>query len=598
MCEQHSHVLSEKVRTIIRTPRYVYIALASNSILWQLLPNLADSVLVSLAIAAMTISESELRIVGFVFEWALLLYLVYRLLPDLFPSGERLVEMSKCREFKLVVTLLVASIAIPINIYITTIPTWLGAGIFEWGMLLEDPYDKMILLSSILVSNWIISSLYLYARWIRHFSPEDHIVFFNQITPHELSDQARKEALRVQTFGGWITRFQTGVTVVASGGIIMIICLAFGIAVGVVGMLFPLPEVIILLAISGGIFAERLPEPVRDQLANVRQQTFDLDRRFYRVIRYVFASRKGLMVVPVIIMGYGVVATLVFIAIVAFAYAGLWILVLGFHALTGEVPPPSGNYTWWNLVGGHLCLALPGPYALWFWFRETFRLPHYLIYWEQSHQGDAKITATEDFPQLVTRPPGYCLSIIPPLILGGIFIERAATETPLTPLESQLYALAWPLVIIGIMWTVHWTMRNEPQFPRTDGRVILAAFLVQFTITLWLFSKSPTSPDTAPASGFEFGLLFIMTVIIITPVYYFPEISVYLEYDIDIKHHAVTLGVVYVTWFWSLGVIVIAIAPYVNILRIVIGWGLFIGGLLILSFITISWIVMRKVGIR
>jgi hypothetical protein len=116
--------LLARASALVRSPRAVAASLAGNSLAWQALPDLLASGLGRLAdaawgalpfgLTAVVVATEDAATVGLVFEWVLFGYLVYRLLPRLFPDEEPGASVLDERWFKLLTAALVLALAQPI----------------------------------------------------------------------------------------------------------------------------------------------------------------------------------------------------------------------------------------------------------------------------------------------------------------------------------------------------------------------------------------------------------------------------------------------------------------------------------------------------
>jgi len=262
----------------------------------------------------------------------------------------------------------------------------------------------MLAIMSYTVVSTIIIGAYVYIQWFRYASPRDRVTFIQQIAPGRWLDSAREEELTYQTHGGWVTWVSTSLMIVLSGLLVTFACLLLGFVGGAASAMFPVSEVIIITGFSASALAERQSGSLSHQLRNISHRTVSPEKRFYASVRFAFSNIKGIGVVSVTTIGF--VLTIVLVAVSTFA-----LFVLGFLFLAGVlgtvfrggIPTFPGSFGWWTLIGGLLCSAIPGAYALWFWVRETYRLPHYLKYWARSHSEDIEIGTPEDLPEL------YCL---------------------------------------------------------------------------------------------------------------------------------------------------------------------------------------------
>lgn len=504
MLTQHTSNF-KRVRAVVKTPRRVYTTLAGNSLFWQSLPDLAelaDNVFLSLALSAVVSNVNELQTIGRIFEWLLIAYLIYRLLSRLLPSGGP-VDVFQEPYFKLLIILIATGFRYFMNIIVTD------------GASAETGWS---FIGSVILS-WYIFSTYVYHRRFDNSPGTARIKFAEEAVPGGISGNEYEKFLNAQNKDGYIKIFSTIGLVAGSTAWVVVLCLLLGMGMTAANALFPLLEVLLIFFLGSSVLAERLPGSRGEWLTDSRQPPFDIEGQIYLFLRYISTSAKGMIMVIYVVFGYFL--TVIYLDPIVFTDTPF---VLSPHIQTVEMVTP-GKYpslspiVRWNFFGAVICVALSVLYALWFWFVETIRLPHYLEYWQQSHPEGAPITAPKELPPLMTRPPGFLLPTLPPWFLASLFLEGGREFSLLSHLlsvESRLYALAWPLVVIGVLANVRWTLNNDPQPSRTDSHAILAAVVVQFVLT--------------PSLG-RYDIILALIIYF----YYMSDISLYLKYNLEVE---------------------------------------------------------------
>jgi hypothetical protein len=382
-------------------------------------------------------------------------------------------------------------------------------------------------------------SVYSYVRWFQYMSSADRVALvYTLVVPAEWEKvQYRKEAISYQTHGGWVTAVHTLFLMAAIGVVLTLICLLLGVISSVISAVSPATEAVVLVGVSANVLVKHLPESIASHPTVVRRRLVNPEGHFYEIVRYLLFSFKGMSTVPVMVIGFLFAVMFVLISVVALIFVGVVVLATITRESQHFLTPPG----WWTSVGGMICLAVPGVYALWFWTCETFRVPHYLCYWSQFHSGDGETgsIAPENLPRLVTRPPAHLLPTIPALILGWTVLTMFNRGASLPWPWNLLFSAAWPLVFGSVLWTVRWTRRSDPQPPRTDGRALCVAIIVQF-VWLWLLFDG----IVFPVNG-QFQLrngTLVSAALLVLLIYYMPDICKYFEYVEYNAYDGTTIG--------------------------------------------------------
>jgi hypothetical protein len=162
--------------------------------------------------------------------------------------------------------------------------------------------------------------------------------------------------------------------------------------------------------------------------------------------------------------------------------------------------------------------------------------------------------------------------MIPPFFLGVLFLNVLLRENALLWPWDLFFAVSWPLVLAGVSWTIRWTLRNEPQHPRTDGHAFPIAFVVQWGGFFLLIPLIPG--DYNP----DWGLVLFGAPLAVL-LFYMPEIAIYLETEYNdwifgggIGGLTGVLGVVLIAtnWWPALGWLLL-LAGVVILILIILG---------------------------
>lgn len=472
----------------VATPRRALATLAGNSLLFRAVPDallpvvgrgadsLADTAVIPFVLAALAVRGEELRLVGAGFDWLLLGYLVYQLLPRLFSDADPAASVVGRRRFRLLTTVLVCVFAIPIA---DQMPGVFSRSVLPSAVTLA--VNRLDVFVSVLVG-WILASstligLYIHRWWWREVTIDERVEFMDQIRPGSPTDE-QKEGMREDlTRDNWVGLVSNGLGVTSCALILVAVCLFLSFIVGFVGILFPLPQVVVLVGVAAPAVGKRLPDGVISSGTGIRDRAIDIEMRFYRVLKYTSTSRKGMMVAPFFVVGtlLSMLLTLLsFVAIALFVFIAIYRPDVFLSARISIL-------TRWNIVGYLLCATVPGLFSLWFWVRETERVPQFLQDWERRRPGTASV-AEESLPAPPTRPPGVLLAPTAFVALFSTFFWIGRQETvPFLP--NAAFAVAWPLALGLTLGAVRWTLRADPQPPWTETYALPGAYLLQL---LWI----------------------------------------------------------------------------------------------------------------
>jgi len=507
------------VASLTTTPRRVLATLAGNSLFFRALPDalarvddlLVDSVAVPFVLAALSARGRDIQIVGGLFGWLMLAYLVYEFLPRLLPDADPAAAVLGRRRVRLLLTVLVCLLAIPLA---DQAPGIGSISILPSGItsLLDQRLGVVGLIAGWLVASPAVLGSVLYARWWRTASADDRIAFFRQLTPGTPTPTEREKTRDSLAREDWVRSVSSAVLLTGCVFALALICLLFALSAGFAGILFPLPEVVVLLGVTGSALTTRLPGT--GLFTNIRGRVVAVETRLYTVIQYVSTSRKGLTLSLVFVTG---ALLSILLTLVSFAAVAVFVVIL---VVRPDVFLGSrvGLVTRWNVLGLLVCFAVPGLYSLWFWLRETARIPHFLQYWEETHPGSASVVET-DLPDLVARPPGAVLLPTAFVALVPLFFRIEPDTVALVP--DILFAVAWPAAFVATLWSVRWTARATPQHPRTERYVLPLVYLLHL-VWVWVLFK-------ALGQTFVTSQIVVALAILGLAVYYRPELSIRLE---------------------------------------------------------------------
>lgn len=550
------------VRAAVKTTRGVLAMLAGSSLL---LRGVSLDVELADVLAA-------IRWLGFGLEWLLFVALVYLFFPRFLPDDPPAGVVVRARWFRLVVTVVVFVVALPLA---DATPTLFAPAMLP-GPGLAGSTLVLAFLSWIGLA-WLVLAVLVGQRWWNAASADERTAFVLQFRPRSATDAERRRVREAYERDDWMGSVSRAFGVVGATAIVVLICFFLGLAVGVASMLAPLPQAVVLGGLAVGVVGERVPERRGGRwLLGIRDRAESPETRLYLVLQYVLASRKGTMAAPFVVCSLLVVFPLVFVSLFGPLVAGVLLFLHPGELLRAVGASPLGA---WNALGILVCLSIPGLYGLWYWLRLVARLPHYLAYWEETTPGDAAITDA-DLPPLVARPPDYLLVPTGALLLFAGVASFGGGELPL--LWGVLFAIAWPIVAVAVALSVAWTVRRDDrpatrgfQLPKADGRALPAAFLVQLG-WLWLLSTDRVLGDGIPAIGAgEIAVIAAFGV----ALYYVPDAEIELERRVDADVPSVALSsILFGGFFVVLGAIAaVIITPAPGLLAI--AGGLLVGGL-------------------
>ncbi|WP_267643302.1 hypothetical protein [Haloarchaeobius amylolyticus] len=287
-----------------------------------------------------------------------------------------------------------------------------------------------------------------------------------------------------------------------------LLCVVFGLTAIIGVVLFPLPEMAILgltayIAITG---KENTTE----------REFFAVGSRLRSLTRYCLRSRKGGAVLGAIILGTAMAAVLVF----ANTLLGLTILHHELQQAWAQRTLSSrswGFYRTLGFVGGVVTQMLVGPYTLWFWLREMYRVPQYLQEWEREHRGTVPLdTQDADLPSPVARPRG---GLVVPMSLLLFLSLTAASGSSFDhhPFSAMVYTTGSG-ALLYLFYATRAVEEKDIRSADDEGKVILSAVALQFVAFVTWISVGRMSLESAVV------IMFLIVPALVLG-FYLPEIS-------------------------------------------------------------------------
>lgn len=508
----------------------VAATLAANSVLWRLLPDglgrlvatgtevLLDGLLGALIAVSVTVRVADVRLLGVAFELALYFYVVHTVVPGLLPDDPPASEVLGTERFRFGASVFVLLLGFPLAASLPVLFSRSALEILAARAGLGVPTDAagVAFVAAAVGASflaWAGVATYTYLTWWRDATADERVTFFAQTSPRTVGRAKREQAredLAQDGLTGTVTR---AIAVLASTGLLPASLFMLGLLAALMVMLFPLPEAVVVAGALAGVLpgVGRLPF-----------RAVDLEDRLLAVLRYVTASRRGMLLVPFLVAGFAVSILLTLVSNVGVVFLAYTVARQPGAVLRAATASPLAL---WGLLGVLVCATVPGFFSLWFWVRETVRLPHYLQHWEASRPGGAEVEAMTDIPANVTRPHGNLLApSIMFLPLGGLLAASRGGDA--SPVALAAFGVAWPAATAVVAWAVYRTYAGDHQHPRTDGHAVLAASLLQLC-WLWLLVGGAIVP------GYD-GPFTLRSLIVVSGfsvvLYVYADLELYLEY--------------------------------------------------------------------
>lgn len=293
----------------------------------------------------------------------------------------------------------------------------------------------------------------------------------------------------------------------------------------IIGLAWPLPELLVVGWIGYQHVASRRKTISRDWLPNKKQ--IDVNSRLITSVAHLLRSN--------VVKG----ATVLAIMQLPVAWSGV-ILASGVFAVTttaSAIVSGSGAGLWVTLWVTMLILTcfIYGGYTAWFWLRELQRLPAHLVAWTAEHTPQSSQPSDDRSPpDPPTRPPDYLL--VASLLYGWLtvagLVSLARPELVRSPtLVAGLLVAVWGGLLVGLCYCVVWTRRHRPQSIKHEDRAFVSTLLIQYfglALGTHFLLSHPRLTDVSPLPGGLVGeplLYFIPAVIVL--IFYFPNVGMH-----------------------------------------------------------------------
>lgn len=583
----------EKAATSIRQAlqrgkHAIAASLAGTSLFWRELPEtigtrfaalvetLFDGVSGVLLGTAVTISLADLRLFGVGIDVLLYFYLISVFLPGYLPDSEHTDALVNSEKLVTILCVYVLALGYLIS---TMVPELLATSPIEivvraTGVPLQPPStgDLPGLIVGWAILGWSMLSVYIYATWWRTASVEARVQFLLDIVPAQYGTAVHLKAHRRQSDA--VNRILDCFAIIAIAGVLMFTSLLFAFLTGVAVVLFPLPEILILItAIASRVSKFRSPT----WITVVAEDGMAIEDQIFSVARYVRAGPKGLATTSLISSAVAISMIQVSLSLLSMVYS-----IRLLPSNTGGVTLLFVQYPVRLAVLGLItsCLVVSGLYSIWYWIRELKRFPHFLDYWEARYRPDETTEPFAGLDQPPTRPPGTL--VIPSLLFIPILLVNLF-QSRLPPLWALM--LIW-LLAIGlfrlVLWSISWTLRASPQEPQTDSWAIPVAATTQYSWLIGLFWISEQAGPWGAPSAF----VLLTALILSLGVYSSPEIDLILQQQVG-RYASDLLNTILSVSTLSIGGI------WIIFTESMLGWMLFGGGILITA-VSVGNILLKR----
>ncbi|TYL36082.1 hypothetical protein CV102_24405 [Natronococcus pandeyae] len=304
----------------------------------------------------------------------------------------------------------------------------------------------------------------------------------------------------------------------AAGGLYVVSAAFLGVALALVGLLSPIPEVIVVGAVLGSYF------PLGGRLSGALPDRVDSDIEF-RIADNVtdaFQNFKGCVLVLFCILGIGfsgifLVGGISILSVAGRAFVELCTGIIGTPGAVDELALSELGVIaarLWFMIGIVTSLITYSLYSLLYWFRQLQRLPAYVTFWEAYWQSESSSPPTPS----VTRPPGLFLPGNA-LLLGLGAVVWLAPDLDTWTLWVG-WGVVWPVLIGIVLWSARADSCRSSQSLRGEGRDVLVALGLQVTS----FGIVVVATGGSPGAEMWLGALLVLV-----GIAYFPEIFVYTQ---------------------------------------------------------------------
>lgn len=357
-------------------------------------------------------------------------------------------------------------------------------------------------------------------------SPNEQINLVDEFVP--IVKRERENLLARHASSGVWSNIQSTTNFLA----ILFICLLFTFFFAWISVLvlalYPLVEILVLTSVIAGALERRYRLPFG--FGSPNHYTLDIEERLYGTISTATRGLKGWTTL-LLLIGFGL-----FVQVLGFAYivTFVWQETVPFLVSAGL----AGFNDWviftitWNVAGMGFSVLVATVYGVWYWIRMHERLPSYLDFWADK-VGKRETEAPES---RITRPVGVMIPPTMAIFATLLWMVLDQTNGPGLSTLDILYAITWPLLMVGMLASVWLTRHHDPQPPKTDGTAIPLSLVVQLlggvSAVSWIGNASN---ENAPSLVFSpFGAFFLIAV---PWLFYLQDVYLLGEEYEGVKHY-------------------------------------------------------------
>lgn len=256
---------------------------------------------------------------------------------------------------------------------------------------------------------------------------------------------------RLETRSPWAARAVRGLAVVATMATYLAPCLFFGVGAAVLDSLFPLLELLVVVAL---LFR------VGRRVGVLDRSVPDVESQFYDRLTTATRSTRGTAGVMMVVVAL-LLATFVF-SLWLRVGPRFWAVENGVTSVVRSLGPgpyaPTVLDAVADLVAGVGVVVAPpvaSGYAIWYWLRELRRFTAF--------ESDSAVP-------LAARPPGLTVAVT--ALTAGWFAHATG------PLDDAVFAVGWPLLTMALLWSVRAARRTEPTPPSETRWTVPVGFAV------------------------------------------------------------------------------------------------------------------------
>ncbi|AUV84125.1 hypothetical protein C2R22_21320 (plasmid) [Salinigranum rubrum] len=418
---------------------------------------------VGITLLIIALSTSNDGVIGVQLSWVFLGYLVYALVPKLYPKEMQ--RLSVTVGFRALTAVLTVYFGLALTVGLGLSPSQVAFGLVESGVVLGNFWRGVIV-------GTLAFSIYLSVLRDEHLFDEESVVFRAYLTFDTFSDEAiasEKRTLRAaRELPDHVRRIVLSLYDIPSGVIFVGPCFGVGIVIGVLNTYYPVPEALFLFGVVVSFI------PTGGRITRVRT---NLESRLVDNTVNSIRNFKGMLMVVVSGLGLG------FCAYVLIGNLGLTTDTVGnlLEIISGQgFDHPSDEAGWTVARSAALSAVLLTPFVysligLLYWSRQFSRIPTFAEYWESE---------TYDLPppdvpsSLATRPRGGLLFANSLLLLASVFVWQFFDESA-SLLVLVGFDVVWFFLLFLVLQSVRYSFHGDPQPIESDGEVVFLAAIGQ-----------------------------------------------------------------------------------------------------------------------